>query len=291
MKTTQYDFQWFEKEDGRRQLYASVDRNGWLFLGKALRKLLPQTVRLGFDPKTKTLAIADGHGEGCRWQKSGKLRAQTLSTKIASLGLSLPVAFLFQRDEASGYYIGRIAPDLRRTKAMGKRDDEELLILYQHIVDKAVFQLAKSTPPKERRIIAKDALLLALRVYAAGCGDVEEYLEQCVRKRLMEENKIYAYAFTEKSADQPFARDGDNPFCLLDTETFSSDGGLDDAEERIMQEQFFAELSERELRVCHMLRAGATLSTIAEELHCDVEEVEMIGVEIARKRRDFYDVA
>ena len=58
-----------------------------------------------------------------------------------------------------------------------------------------------------------------------------------------------------------------------------------------MQEQFFAELSERELRVCHMLRAGATLSAIAEELHCDVEEVEMIGVEIARKRRDFYDVA
>ena len=291
MKIAQYDFEWFEKEDGRRQLYASVDRHGWLFLGTALRKALPQTIRLGFDTKTKTLALADGHGEGCRWQKSGKLRARTLSTKIVSLGLSLPVAFLLERDETSGYYVGRIAPDLRRTKEMGKRDDEELLILYQHIVDKAVFQFSKSIPPKERRTIAQDALLLALREYAVGCGDVEDYLEQRVHKRLMEENKVYAYTFAERSADKPLAHDGDGPFCLLDTEAFSSDGGLDALEERIMQEQFFAGLSEREQRICRMLRAGVTLSAIAEELQCDVGEVEAIGGEIARKRREFYDVA
>lgn len=291
MKTAQYNFQWLEREDGRRQLYASVNRDGWLCMGEALRKALPQTIRLGFDARTKTLAIADGYGEGSRWQKSGKLRARNLSAKVASMGLSLPVAFLFQRDEASGYYIGRIMPNLRRAKAAGKRDDKELLIIYQHIVDQAVFQLAKSTPTKERRMIAQEALVCALREYSVGCGDVEEYLEQRIRKRLLEENKVYAYTFAERSADKPIAHDGDNPFCLLDTEAFSSDGGLDALEERIMQEQFWDKLTEQEMSVCRMLRMGSTLSAIAEELHCTVKEIEEIGEGIVRKRRNFYDVA
>ena len=84
------------------------------YIGEALREILPETLRPGFDTKTKTLALADGHGEESRWQKSGKLRAKALSAKIISIGLSLPAAFLLQQDEATGYYVGRIAPNLRR---------------------------------------------------------------------------------------------------------------------------------------------------------------------------------
>ena len=68
MKTEKLNFQWFEKEDRRKPLRASLGRDGKLRLGEELRKNLPATIRIGFDTKKRILAIADGHGSGIDWQ-------------------------------------------------------------------------------------------------------------------------------------------------------------------------------------------------------------------------------
>ena len=62
MKVPKYEFQWFEREDGRRRFRASVGQDGKLRLGQVLRQALPPAIRLGFDARQKVLAIAQVWG-------------------------------------------------------------------------------------------------------------------------------------------------------------------------------------------------------------------------------------
>ena len=159
MKLTKYEFQWFEKEDRRRRCRACVGRDGMLRLGQVLRQALPPAIRLGFDARQKVLAIAAGRDGGLPLPKYGVLPARALSAQIVSTGLRLPLSFLFERDEATGYFLGRVLPRRRRAAgaAQGVYDAEQLLILYRHVVDLAVGALAKSTPLEER-ILAEQFL-------------------------------------------------------------------------------------------------------------------------------------
>ena len=54
MKTERLNFQWFEREDRRKPLRASLGRDCKLRLGEELRKKVPQTIRIGFDTKNRT---------------------------------------------------------------------------------------------------------------------------------------------------------------------------------------------------------------------------------------------
>lgn len=145
MVHTKYNFKWFEKEDNRRALRASISTDGKLRLGKPLCNVLPPYIRVGFDSKFKILAIADGHGTGIGRPHCGIMSAQALSAQIASTGLRFPLSFRLSRDERTGYFLGRIIPRRRLDKnsAQPQYDPEQLLILYQHLVDQMVSQLAK----------------------------------------------------------------------------------------------------------------------------------------------------
>ena len=83
MKTEKLNFQWFEKEDRRKPLRASLGRDGKLRLGEELRKRLPPTIRLGFDIKNRILAIGDGYGKGIDWPKPGISMRRPYVTKFA----------------------------------------------------------------------------------------------------------------------------------------------------------------------------------------------------------------
>lgn len=90
MKTPKYNFQWFENENRRWSLRASVGKDGKLRPGKSLREKLPPYIQIGFDPKFKVLAIADGHRTGIGRPNCGGLTAQRLSSQIAPKTPSLP---------------------------------------------------------------------------------------------------------------------------------------------------------------------------------------------------------
>ena len=180
MVHTKYNFKWFEKEDNRKALRASISTDGKLRLGKPLCNVLPPYIRVGFDSKFKILAIADGHGTGIGRPHYGIMSAQALSAQIASTGLRFPLSFRLSRDERTGYFLGRIIPRRRLDKnsAQPQYDPEQLLILYQHLVDQMVSQLAKSTPLSERRACATEAFYTAVQRYCPAYGDLETYLQE-----------------------------------------------------------------------------------------------------------------
>lgn len=168
MKRKKYDFYWFEKEERRSMLRASVGKDEKLRLGRALKAALPQFIRIGFDTKACVLAIADGGGEGINCPACGVLNAQSLSERIVSTGLRLPVSFRIVKDAYTGFFLGEVIPHQRTVNGQKQYDTAQLLVIYRHLVDDAVCQMAKSTPRAERRAIAEETFCAAVRDYHAG---------------------------------------------------------------------------------------------------------------------------
>ena len=289
MKLTKYEFQWFEKEDRRRRCRACVGRDGMLRLGQVLRQALPPAIRLGFDARQKVLAIAAGRDGGIPLPRYGVLPARALSARIVSTGLRLPLSFLFERDEATGYFLGRVLPRRRRAvgAAQGVYDAEQLLILYRHVVDLAVGALAKSTPLEERRACALEAFHAAVQAYRPGYGDWETYLESFIHDRLLAENRQYAAAYSHRSLDSPLIGGEGDSFSLYDTVEVSTDGGIGRLEERILAEQFLSSLSPQERALARLLLEGRPLEEISASLRLPVARLTAMGREIGRKRQLF----
>lgn len=287
-----YQFKWFEPEDARKNLRVSISKDGKLRLGQPLRSILPPDISIGFDTRSKVLAIADGRGHGARWSKGGVVTARRLSRQISSLGLKLPIVFQVESDDPNGYFLGRIVP--RRKKAArgqtGEFDWDQVVILYQHILDDAARQLAKTTPLSERKALVREALVMALQRYRPGYGELEAYLESQIRATLIQENKFYTSSYRHRSLDQPLSASGENSFCLYDTLEAATDGGLAAAEERVMAEQFWAHLSVKEQRLTQMLQDGAQLPQIASRLNMTEAQLTKMAQGIAQKRKDFYAV-
>lgn len=228
MRTTAYKFQWFEKEDRRKTLRASVDLEGKLRLGRSLREKLPRFIRVGFDDDAIVLAIADGLDSDIDCPASGVVSMKPLSKQIEATGLRLPVAFDMERDAHTGYLLGRVVPR-RRRDSEGRRqyDVEQLLVLYRPLLKRVVYQMGRSTPLSERKAIAMEALCSAIRDYRPGCGSLNAYLEEQVRLALRRENRYYSETYSHRSLDQPLSRDGEEDFCLYDTIADGDEGAWD----------------------------------------------------------------
>ena len=287
-----YQFQWFDPEDARKGLRASISRDGKLRLGQALRAMLPPRIQIGFDIKYKVLAIADGHSDGIRWAKCGVVAARRLSHQIASLGIELPISFQITPDASTGYFLGHIVPRRRRSRD-GRRDFDwkQVTLIYQHLLGAATGQMAKSTPLAERRAMAAEALIAAAQQYQPGYGEIEAYLDARIRSALTQENRFYTAGYAQRSLGQPLSPSQGSSFCLSDTRAVSTDGGLSAAEDRVMAEQFWDSLSPAERRLTQMLQDGIRLSQIASHLRKTEDELTEMAHTIAQKRKDFYAVA
>ena len=292
MKYSKQSFQWFEKEDQRKAFRASVGRDGKLRLGKPLRKVLPRDIQVGFDRKTKVLAIADGHGFGLEWPSGGIITMSALSAQLMGVGLRLPVSFRLTVDDATGYWLGRIIPRRRRNKGDGdlRYDVEQLLVVYHHLLDNGIQQIARSTPLADRKAFALSAFYEAVDAYRPGYGDLETYLETRIRERLLQENKQFSQAYNQYSLDMPLNPEEDDA-CLYDLVPQTGDGGIGGVEDRVMAEEFVQSLTHRERQLFQMVQGGYSVDQIARELDLEPGQVLELGEEIGRKRRAFYAVA
>lgn len=283
MKTEKLNFQWFEKEDRRKPLRASLGRDGKLRLGEELRKRLPPTIRLGFDTKNRILAIGDGYGKGIDWPKTGHINAQALCNEIRSTGIKLPVIFTFEKDSATGFFLGRIAPNLEPQSA----DVEQLLALYQPVVNAVIYQGYRSIPIAERRAYATEAFCQAVQEYDTGCGDFWIFAEKQMKDRLFSENKKYSADFMNRSLDADLKNGGEH-FTLHDIISDTSSGGISQIEAKIMHQQFLGSLSAAEQKLYAMMKDGCYVEQIAMELSIDEDAVICLGRQIGEKRKAFY---
>lgn len=287
MKSEKYSFQWFEKEDRRKSLRASVSRDGKLHLNKSLRESLPPFIQIGLDSNAMILAIADGHGTGIDCPACGVFTAQGLASQLTAIGLPPPISFRMTRDEHTGYLLGQVV--LRR-RADGKGrlqfDTAQLLVRFRSILDDAVRLMSKSTPLADRKSAAAEALCAAAQDYQPGYGDLEGYLEIRVKCALRAENRQYVEAFGQRSLDQPFSDDGDS-FCLYDTVADAGSDWADALDDSLDAERFCAQLSADQQDLIRMLQEGFRLPEIADFLDVSERDIRRMACEIARRRRIF----
>ncbi|MBD5168769.1 MAG: hypothetical protein HDT20_01370 [Oscillibacter sp.] len=288
MKSENFNFHWFEKEDRRKSFRASVSRDGKLHLGKSLRENLPPFIRIGFDSNAMVLAIADGHGAGISCPACGVLTAQALCTQLASIGLRPPVYFHLTRDEPTGYLLGRVVLH-RKTDSRGRRifDTEQLLIRFRSVLDDAVHLMAKSTPLADRKSAAVEALCTAAQDYEPGFGDLETYLKDRVKLALRTENRQYTESFSQRSLDQSFSVDDRGDRCLYDTIADAGSDGMDTLDRQLDMEQFCDSLTSDQRNLIGMLQDGFKISEITDILGISERNIRLMALEIAQLRRKF----
>lgn len=150
MKTENYHFQWFKKEDARKALRVSISKEGKMRLGRGLRKQLPPHIRVGFDSKSRVLAIAKGTDADILWPKMGVFNMCSLAAQITSIGLTLPVSFQIADQLDEHCFYGKVIPRKRKQSCNSPQDPtydtEQLMVLYQPMVESLIYQHAKTTP-------------------------------------------------------------------------------------------------------------------------------------------------
>lgn len=167
-------------------------------------------------------------------------------------------------------------------------DIEQLMVLYQPVIDSLVYQLAKTTPLAERKSCAWEAFFEAVQSYTASQGDMESYLAKRVHAALVRHNKFFTSAYRNRSMEAPLTKDEGNSFCLYDVIPDASSGGIDIIEEKIMEDQFVESLPPEEKKLYQMICSGFRMTQIVEELGMGEETVQAMGQAIGRKRIAFY---
>lgn len=289
MKAKKYVFKWYKKRDRRRADRLSISANGVLHLGRVLREKLPDRIQIGFDPDQRTLAVMEGHEDGFSWPRSGAFTLEDLPAELMDLGLKLPLSFRLHYDSAGACWRGKPYP--RRvvqidTQRERQYDIEQLMAIYPDIIPDAVARIAKTTPLAERRAIATEAFCRAARSYRSCYGELENYLTAQVQACLTQENRQYVCTSRDCSLDQPIGSTEDD-FCLYDLLSGDDSGGITSTEDRIMQEQFRAQLSQEGQDLLLMLESGCSFEQIKKCLHLDEPGIHRLGAELGKKWREF----
>ena len=290
VKTAKLNFLWFEEENRRKVLRASVCTDNKLHLGEELRKKLPTQIRYGFDKANRILAIAEGRDCDIKLPKNGILNASALSKQFREIGIALPLVFEFEKDDATGFYLGHIVPQ-RQTNSSTPYNAGQLMLIYEPLINRLVDQLAKTTPKAERRAIAMAALCEAVEHYDDSCGELGSYIQSYLQQSLITENRQYTESFRNLSFDAPLRSAHDGVFSLSHIISDQYSGGISQAETRIMAEQFQSMLSEPEQHLIRLMQEDLRLPQIALELELAQEEVIELGRKIGEKRKAFCTVA
>jgi DNA-directed RNA polymerase specialized sigma subunit len=200
------------------------------------------------------------------------------------------LVFEFEKDDATGFYLGHIVPQ-RQANSSTPYNVEQLMLVYEPMINRLVVQMAKTTPKAERRSIAMAALCEAVEHYDDGLGDLEPYIQSYLQRSLITENRQYTESFRNISFDAPLRSVHDGVFSLSHMISDQHSGGITQAETRIMANQFQNMLSTKEQQLVQLMQEDLKLPQIALELELTQEEVIELGRRIGEKRKAFYTVA
>jgi hypothetical protein len=211
MKST---IQWFEPEDNRRKLSATLKADGTLCFGREMCEKIKDKIKVGFWSEECSLMIQNDSQSGFSVPKNGMVKLTKLASQLINTGLPLPLSFMFTESELSNQWRGYIIPALKKSahkkeKTPKKNHDyKTVLNAYKWIIDKAVYKFAKSTPIDERRSQASVALVEALNMYTPMRGEFCEFLLNHIKFRLLEHNKQFTCVnkYNSVSFDETFRR-------------------------------------------------------------------------------------
>lgn len=195
--------------------------------------------------------------------------------------MKFPICFEFEYDNENKLWAGQVV--LRKKKQ--KYDLEQVLALYKPIADKLFIQLGKTTPKEDRRQIIELAICEAANEHTSAYGDLEKFITRRIKESLKLKNRHYVKHNMDKSMDASLTDDAS--FNLYSVNSFI-DSGYTKVENRIMEEQFEQQLTEKELSVYISLKNGVSLQEIAQELAISEEKVEAFAKTVAMKRKYFF---
>ncbi len=283
MKKKATNIIWFDDDGMNRPLRASIGRDEKLYLGTVLSKALPADIRLGFDEEEKTVLIANGHGRGRPLPKAGALKVPALCKALHKAGLTLPLSFVFEKDETMDLFVGRVVVEWDKQKGY---DMERMLCVYRYLIEQAVQKHARSMPREERRADAIEAFCNAVRAYEPKQGDIKEYLEKQLYIKLAQKNRQYTRSWNQAYLDAPLQ--AGTSFTLGDIIAHPALDGIAQVEERLTEESYFATLSAQESRLVKLLACGWKVPQIARELDVTEEEVIELAGLIGRKKKEYF---
>lgn len=163
----------------------------------------------------------------------------------------------------------------------------QVLALYKPIADKLFIQLGKTTPKEDRRQIIELAICEAANEHTSAYGDLEKFITKRIKESLKSKNRHYVKHSTNKSMDESLTSESNNTFNLYSVNNFI-DSGYTKAENKIMEEQFEKQLTEKELSVFISLKNGVSLQKIGQKLAISEEKVEVFAKTVAMKRKHFF---
>jgi len=288
--------QWHEPDDNRRKATATMYEDGTLRFGVEMCGKLHKRIRIGFIPNECTLVVEINMEKGFQLPKTGETRMGDVTMHLRRLGVELPICFLFDEEIKDTYWKGYIIPMARKVKSrMPKKsiltaEHQSLMNAYKWLIDRAVFNYAKSTPSDERREIATEAFWEALIGYSPIYGNLKEYLFEKIKSRLIEQNKQYSKInrFNCISLDSSPSKDDtaceSNYNWLLASFKNEIAAAEDRADMAIFKKLY---LNKREVKILDMLMSGYTVVEIIHE--CDIlqPEIEELCESIGERWNDF----
>lgn len=279
-----FKIQWLEQPSKEAKLTATLESSGKLRISEDFLNRLPENIQFGFDESLRMMFIAPSRNGKNQYRKHKMNTIFGLTKVITDCGLKLPVCFEFSHDANSEMWIGKVL--LR--KFNGEYDMEQVLTLYKPIEKKLFIMMGKTTNKEERRSIIRYAICEAVNSYNPSFGDMENYIEDYTRAMLKSENSKNVKHSKLRSLDASIGDKDDkkkNRYSVVK----STDSGFSKTEDRIAEEQFRRNLSEKELTILEMSEKGSPVQAIADKLNITQEEIQILGKLIGHKRKKFFE--
>jgi hypothetical protein len=287
---------WFEPDDNRRQRGATLRADGTLCFGKEMREKIGGRIKVGFWSDECTLMIQTGSESGFAIRKNGEVRLTRMASQLMNMDLELPLSFLFYQEKKNDCWQGYIVPPPKNVRRRAVRkpviteDYKAVLNAYKWLIDRAVYQYAKSTPIDERRAAACEALIEALHIYTPLHGTLRDFLSKHIKNRLLEHNKQFTgiNQYNSFSLDAPIRIDEENSTCFHEILSVNSISIIDEIERKADMELFCDRyLDKREKRVFIMLNNGYTELEISEQFCMTSLELSNLCSSIGERWKEF----
>jgi len=250
-----------------------------------MKSKLLNKIRIGFLSEECALLVLANAETGVELPKTGMKKVADIARAVCRLGVQLPVHFLFE-EEGRVMWRGHIIPNPRKPEtATHTHGDVNIILGHKHLIEKAVYRYAKTTPIEERHATAYTALFEGFRAHTPIDGPLDTYLFEQIKTKLIKENKQHVRhnPYHTQSID---AMHNIKKLLQQDTqdEVFAVESEIDMA---IFEKRY---LNIRERKIFKMLRNNHSVAEILHATGIIEQELNEICQSIGTRWTKFYQV-